>query len=43
MRAFPADPAAWDARALADWLADLVALRHSSRALRDGGLALLAS
>ena len=39
-RAFPADPAAWD-REPADWLADLVALRHSSRALRDGELALL--
>jgi cyclomaltodextrinase len=39
-RAFPSEPAAWD-REPADWLADLVALRHSSRALRDGGLGLL--
>ena len=39
-RGFPSDPAAWD-REPADWLADLVALRHSSRALRDGELALL--
>jgi cyclomaltodextrinase / maltogenic alpha-amylase / neopullulanase len=38
--AFPTDPAAWT-REPADWVADLAALRHSSRALRDGELALL--
>jgi neopullulanase len=37
---FPADPSAWW-QAPADWVADLAALRHSSRALRDGELTLL--
>jgi neopullulanase len=35
-RAFPEDPALWEAEPY-PWLADLIALRHSSRALRDGG------
>ncbi len=39
-RAFPADPTAWSAEP-AEWLADLVGLRHASRALRDGELTLL--
>jgi len=39
-RAFPTDAAAW-AREPYAWTADLVALRHSSRALRDGELTLL--
>ncbi len=39
-RAFPADPPAWE-REPRDWIADLAALRHSSRALRDGELMLL--
>jgi glycosidase len=39
-RAFPSDPVAWE-REPGAWLADLLALRHSSRALRDGELALL--
>jgi neopullulanase len=38
-RSFPADATAWSAEP-AGWLADLVALRHSSRALRDGDLTL---
>jgi len=39
-RAFPADSAEWQREPFA-WTADLVALRHSSRALRDGELTLL--
>jgi neopullulanase len=39
-RAFPTDPAPWEREPYA-WLADLIALRHSSRALRDGELSLL--
>ena len=39
-RALPADPAAWEQEP-ADWLADLAARRHASRALRDGELTLL--
>ena len=38
--AFPAEPRAWEAEP-SGWLADLAALRHSSRALRDGELTLL--
>jgi cyclomaltodextrinase len=34
-RAFPEDPRAWQA-APYEWIADLIALRRSSRALRDG-------
>jgi glycosidase len=41
-RAFPTDPAEWD-REPSAWLADLAALRHSSRALRDAELELLGS
>jgi cyclomaltodextrinase / maltogenic alpha-amylase / neopullulanase len=37
---FPRDPAAWTAEPH-DWVADLIALRHSSAALRDGELASL--
>jgi neopullulanase len=37
---FPADPSAWEAEPH-DWLADALALRHSSRALRDGELTML--
>ncbi len=39
-RAFPTDPADWEREPHA-WLADLIALRHSSRALRDAELAPL--
>jgi neopullulanase len=39
-RAFPDDPAQWQREPYA-WTADLAALRHSSRALRDGEAALL--
>lgn len=39
-RAFPVDPAEWE-REPYRWTADLAALRHSSRALRDGDLSLL--
>ncbi|HKZ90953.1 MAG TPA: glycoside hydrolase family 13 protein [Candidatus Limnocylindrales bacterium] len=39
-RAFPLDPAEWE-REPYGWTADLVALHHSSRALRDGELTLL--
>jgi neopullulanase len=39
-RAFPADPRAWREEP-SGWLADLAALRHGSRALRDGELLLL--
>jgi glycosidase len=39
-RTFPQDPAAWE-REPYPWLADLVALRHSSPAFRDAELALL--
>ncbi len=39
-RAFPEDPGQWQ-RAPNGWLADLIALRHSSPALRDGELSLL--
>jgi neopullulanase len=38
--AFPTDPTQWQ-REPYGWMADLVALRHSSRALRDGELTLL--
>ena len=38
--AFPVDPSAW-AQEPSGWLADLGALRHASRALRDGRLSLL--
>jgi neopullulanase len=38
--AFPEDPAEWD-RAPYEWMADLIALRHSSRAFRDAELTLL--
>jgi neopullulanase len=41
-RSFPADPAAWDAEPR-DWIADLIALRRSSRALRDGEWRLVAA
>ena len=41
-RAFPEDPAAWVAEPH-DWIADLIALRHSSRALRDGEWLLVGS
>lgn len=41
-RAFPADQSAWE-REPSGWLADLIALRHSSRALRDAELLLLAA
>ena len=34
-RAFPEDPGAWQADPY-EWVADLIALRRSSRALRDG-------
>ena len=34
-RAFPEDPTEWGAEPH-DWIADLIALRRSSRALRDG-------
>jgi neopullulanase len=37
---FPTDASAWSAEP-ADWVADLVALRHSSRALRDGEISWL--
>ena len=37
---FPPDPAAWTS-VPHDWVADLIALRHSSAALRDGELAFL--
>jgi cyclomaltodextrinase len=37
---FPQDPAEWE-REPYGWVADLIALRHSSRALRDAELALL--
>jgi neopullulanase len=37
---FPTDPAAWRGEPHG-WLADLVAARHSSRALRDGALTML--
>jgi cyclomaltodextrinase / maltogenic alpha-amylase / neopullulanase len=37
---FPRDPSLW-AAGPHDWLVDLIGLRHSSRALRDGDLALL--
>ena len=40
--AFPADPDEWQLEPH-DWIADLAALRHSSRAMRDGDLTLLAS
>ncbi len=39
-RAFPSDPAEWE-REPYSWLADLAALRHSSRAFRDAELSLL--
>jgi cyclomaltodextrinase / maltogenic alpha-amylase / neopullulanase len=39
-RAFPEDPTAWVAEPH-DWIADLIALRRSSRALRDGGWLLV--
>jgi cyclomaltodextrinase len=39
-RAFPVDPSEWD-REPSQWFADLTNLRHSSRAFRDGELALL--
>ena len=39
-RAFPSDPSAWGCEP-ATWLADLAALRHAGRALRDGELTLL--
>ncbi len=39
-RAFPTDPAEWKHEP-ATWVADLTALRHSSRALRDAELTLL--
>ena len=39
-RAFPIDPNTWMREPYA-WVADLVALRHSSRALRDGSISLL--
>jgi neopullulanase len=39
-RAFPAEPRAWEAEPSL-WLADLAALRHHSRAMRDGELSLL--
>jgi cyclomaltodextrinase / maltogenic alpha-amylase / neopullulanase len=39
-RAFPADPETWQAEP-SRWLADLAALRHGSRAMRDGELLLL--
>jgi neopullulanase len=39
-RAFPADPTAWG-REPRDWTADLAAMRHAHRALRDGDLRLL--
>lgn len=39
-RAFPTDTAEWE-REPYGWTADLAALRHSSRALRDGELSLL--
>jgi neopullulanase len=38
--AFPEDPTAWEAEPYG-WTADLLALRHASRALRDGSLELL--
>lgn len=41
-RAFPVDAAEWE-REPCGWTADLAALRHSSRALRDGELTLLGS
>jgi neopullulanase len=41
-RAFPADPGTWE-REPRDWLADLIVLRHSSRAFRDAELSLLAA
>ncbi len=39
-RAFPADPAEWEREPYA-WVADTVALRHSSPAFRDAELSLL--
>jgi cyclomaltodextrinase len=39
-RSFPEDPADWE-REPYQWLADLVALRHASPALRDAELTLL--
>ncbi len=39
-RAFPSDPAAWE-EAPFTWVADCIALRHSSRAFRDAELTLL--
>jgi neopullulanase len=39
-RAFPEDPAVWSAEPR-DWIADLIALRRSSRALRDGAWQLV--
>ena len=41
-RAFPADPTEWE-REPYPWLADLVALRHSSLAFRDAESSLLAA
>jgi cyclomaltodextrinase len=38
--AFPDDPAAWE-REPYEWMADIIALRHSSRAFRDAELTLL--
>ena len=38
--AFPSDPAEWE-REPYRWMADAIALRHSSRALRDGEMSLL--
>jgi cyclomaltodextrinase / maltogenic alpha-amylase / neopullulanase len=38
--AFPSDPTAWEHEPCA-WIADLTALRHSSRAFRDAELSLL--
>jgi neopullulanase len=37
---FPTDPAEWQREPYA-WVTDLIALRHSSRALRDGDMTLL--
>jgi len=39
-RAYPADPSEWE-REPCRWTADLIALRHSSRAMRDGELTWL--
>ena len=39
-RAFPVDPGEWE-RDPYPWMADVIALRHSSRAFRDAELALL--